>query len=431
MTTQSTEGSDIASDASVATFPDSGLLRMVRCRDASRTDHALQARACLGKCGDQNPTAIIPGTDERHPGLCFGRHRGSGGNRARGWRFLLCRRILQQHAQRTAQPVVCRGRFAQREPVRNQRIQLHSPRSHQVQHRFKIALLGPAHQAERIVMPGNLVAAVIPPRSVGARHLEGQFLLVEIRPAQFQTGYPDKHDPAALARHLRCLDHRFVRGGGRCYQDRVHSPSARKRECSRKHLGPVRRLNRFGAELASQFQTAVVQVDAQHAATLRPQHLHGQKPYQAQTDHRHGFSQRGRREPDTLKPDGPQHREGCIVIRHAIRHLGRQILSDSDHLGVVPVRDDPVTGRQSLDRVARLDHGADIAVAQRNRLIQFRANRVDRRGQTVRAHLLKRLAHLVRLLPRLVDPVRLAEFQQHPLGPDRDQAAARPDKNFA
>ena len=53
---------------------------------------------------------------------------------------------------------------------------------HHVQHRLEVALLGPAHEADGVVLALVLVGGVVAAGTVGAGHLEGELLVVESRP---------------------------------------------------------------------------------------------------------------------------------------------------------------------------------------------------------------------------------------------------------
>ena len=87
------------------------------------------------------------------------------------------------------------------------------PRGHELEHRFEVALLGPAHEAERIVVAALLVLRVVAPGAIGARHLEAQLLLVEVRTIELQAGDADQDDAAAPAAHAGRLRHRLVARG--------------------------------------------------------------------------------------------------------------------------------------------------------------------------------------------------------------------------
>ena len=75
---------------------------------------------------------------------------------------------------------VCLTRPLQREAVRDERCSLQPAVGEQVQHGLEVALLGPAHEAERIVVSGFLVLRIVAAGPVRARNLEGELLLVEV-----------------------------------------------------------------------------------------------------------------------------------------------------------------------------------------------------------------------------------------------------------
>ena len=66
-----------------------------------------------------------------------------------------------------------------------------------------------------------------------------------------------------------------------------------------------------------------------------------------------------------------------------------------------------------------------------HRFIELGPHRIQRGHQPVGADLRDHLALLVRLLARLVDKARLAEFDQHALGARRHQARVRADQQLA
>jgi len=74
---------------------------------------------------------------------------------------------------------------------------------------------------------------------------------------------------------------------------------------------------------------------------------------------------------------------------------------------------------------------ANIAIPQRQRLLQLAAHRLHRRHQTIGPHLLSHLLDLVRLLAGLLERIGLAKVHQHALGPGRDQRACSADQQRA
>lgn len=98
-----------------------------------------------------------------------------------------------------------------------------------------------------------------------------------------------------------------------------------------------------------------------------------------------------------------------------------QILRHAHHLGVLAVANQAVADRKASDAAADLGQHADVAVTQRQRLIQLALHRLQCAGQAIGAHLVQHQAHLVRLLARLIQPVGVAELDQHAFGACRDQ----------
>ena len=129
-----------------------------------------------------------------------------------------------------------------------------------------------------------------------------------------------------------------------------------------------------------------------------------------------------------MQADGAQHCEGGMVVRHSVGNAGAQVLRHAHHLGVLAVRYDAVADRESLHPGAKPRHHSHVAIAQGQRLVELALHRLQRGGQAVGAHLLQHHAHLVRLLACLVQPVGLAELDQHAFGAYRHQRPAGSDK---
>ena len=92
--------------------------------------------------------------------------------------------IPSEDSRPIGQQIVGRRGRAKCKPMADQRPHVEPRRFHQLQYRLEVSLFGPAHQTEGIVDTAVLVHLVIASGSVGTRHLEGNFLLVEIRAIQ-------------------------------------------------------------------------------------------------------------------------------------------------------------------------------------------------------------------------------------------------------
>jgi hypothetical protein len=315
--------------------------------------------------------------------------------------------------------------------MRDQRLHVERARSHQVEHGLEVALLGPAHVTHRVVLALVLVERVVAPRPVRAGDLEAQLLLVEIGPRQLEAGDAHQHDTAALAAHVRGLGDRLARGGGGGEQHGVHAAAAGELPRRRDRVLAAREVHAVGAEAARQREPVRVHVHAEHAAAVGAQDLHGDEADEAEARDHHRLAERRLREADALQRDRAEHREGRARVVHAVRDAGAEVLRHRHGLGVLAVRDHALAHREPVDAGAHLEHPPDVAVAERQRLVELALHGLERGGHAVRAHLLEHLAHLVRLLAHLVEQRTTAEVDQHPLGARRDQRKAGADQQGA
>ena len=235
----------------------------------------------------------------------------------------------------------------------------------------------------------------------------------------------------ALAAHLRRLPDRLVAVGRGGDEDGVDPSAARDRDCLRYRVGAIGELDRLGAEGAGKREPAFIEIDADHAAALCPEQLHGDQADQAQAGDGDGFTERRRREPDPLQCDRADHGERSCIIAHRIRQLCAEVCRHRNHLGMLSVRDDAIADLETADATADSDDPTDVRITERQRLVELRAHPLDRRFQPVGTHLVQHVADLVRLLARLVDPVRPPEVHGHALGAGRHQRAPGLDQQMA
>ena len=370
--------------------------------DAAARRHRLQP--CTGRLErrDQYCRGIVAGADEAHRRRASSSHArprapSPGIIRIRpiarrtklhaalqhfGIRFFIRRRVLQQYAQRRSRSAYERIgllRVTDGEAMRDQRPHVQPPVGHHVEHRLEVALLGPAHEAHRIVETLFLVVRVVAPRPIGAGHLKREFLLVEVRPRQLKTGYTHQHDAPALAAHQRRLVHRLAALGRGRDQHRIYAAAARKRIRRSHRIFARGKVHHLGAELPCQRQLIRVVIDAQHAAAVCAQKLHRQQPDQSQSRDHHGLAQRRLRQAYPLQRNRAEHRKGCLLVRHAIRHAGAQIRWHANHFGVLAVGGHAVANGEPWRTGFHLHRHADIAIAQRQRLVELVAHRLNSR----------------------------------------------------
>ncbi len=133
---------------------------------------------------------------------------------------------------------------------------------------------------------------------------------------------------------------------------------------------------------------------------------------------------------EALQRDGRERREGRVFVGDAFRDTGGERRIGRDDLGVRGVGDDAVAGGEA-GHLARIQHLADVAVAERDRLGELAADGGDGGEQAFGAHLRERRAEFLRLLARLAQPAAAAELDQHPLRAERDQRTRRPHEQAA
>src|SRR5262245_52544482 len=161
--------------------------------------------------------------------------------------------------------------------VGNERRDMQLTVGYQLEHSFKITLLGPAHEAKRIVMPLRLVGWIIAAGTIGAGDLESQLFLIEVGALQVETHDADEHDASPLATHPGCLVHQlitFCRGGN---QHTIDAEPVRKSQSSGDRVLAGTQVYHLRAKLARQGHPLLVEVYAQNLTAIGHQHLHSQQ----------------------------------------------------------------------------------------------------------------------------------------------------------
>ena len=119
---------------------------------------------------------------------------------------------------------------------------------------------------------------------------------------------------------------------------------------------------------------------------------------------------------DALQRDGAEHGEGGRLVVHAVGDAARRGCCGTHTISAcLPLETTRSPTAKPSTPAPDLEHDADVAVAQRQRLVELAAHRLERGHQAVGAHLVEHLPDLVGLLARLVEQVGLAEVDQHAL----------------
>jgi len=257
-------------------------------------------------------------------------------------------------------------------------------------------------------VPALLVALVVAPRPVGAGHLEGELLLVEVAPAQAQPHHSHQHDPAPLAARGGGLVDDGIGLGRGGDEDAVHAATAAPLEGG--GHGVVTGAHGVGPEAAGQLPPAGHRIHPQHPAAVGPQELDGELAQEPQAHDQEPLAQGGRGQADALEGDGAQHGEAGLGVGDFVGDAGAEVRGHADELGVGTVGGHPVAGPQAGHPGPDLHDDAGVAVAQGERLVQLAEHRLQRGGDAVGAHLVQHLPHLLGLAPRLADPPRLSKL---------------------
>ena len=114
-----------------------------------------------------------------------------------------------------------------------------------------------------------------------------------------------------------------------------------------------------GAELLGERGARGVGVEADHAAAVGLEDLHGQQADQAEAHHDDGLAERRRRLPHALQRDGAERDEARVLVVDAGGHAHAEVLRHGVDLGVIG---EPGAG--AGDAVAEREAG-DVAARRR------------------------------------------------------------------
>ena len=176
-------------------------------------------------------------------------------------------------------------------------------RRQQLQERFHVALLRPAHVADGIIQPLFLVKRIVAARPATAGESEIEFLAIKQIARHFHARHADHDDAPAVAANFCSQHDRFVRFRGSRDDDRVHAETVRQPRRDSLHLIARDNGDFVAAATLGQFARRLTHVDAEHAAARRFRNLHRQLPDQSQTDDRDSFAEARFRLTDALHGD--------------------------------------------------------------------------------------------------------------------------------
>ena len=207
----------------------------------------------------------------------------------------------------------------------DQGFQIQAPIRHQLEHGFKVSLLGPPHISQRIILPLLLILRVVAPGPVGAGHLKTQLFLVKICAGQLKPCNAHQNDPAAFAAHMGRLSNRIIALGRRGDNHGINPAASGPLLSGRYGIHTRRQIHCLSAELARHGKPAPIKVQAQHSTTLRLQQLDSQQANQAQPTNNHGLADCRLRKTDPLQADSRNDSKGCLLVGHLLWNPSTQI----------------------------------------------------------------------------------------------------------
>ena len=310
--------------------------------------------------------------------------------------------------------------------MRDQPRRLHGARRDQVEERFHVALLGPAHVADGVIDAVFFVRPVVAAGPVRARqpHLQ-LFLVVGVaRHVHADHAHGDHHG-AIAGQAWRELDRiaRARRGGD---QNGIGAAP----EAEGAHLvdevrvgSQTRAVSALGAR---ELDLVGGHVDAEDPAAGRLEQLHRQLADQAEADHDARLAQPHVGDAHALQRNRADRDERGVVQADRVWHAHRQVSGHRDNLGVVRLASagagDPIAARKRVLRgLTNLQDGARAAIAEGYGHVEPTADGLDGRGNPVASQLVGHLLDQLGSLAGGVEQVRAAGFDEHALGARADQ----------
>ena len=300
---------------------------------------------------------------------------------------------------------------------------------------MKIALLGPANVANRIIIAGPFVTRVVASRTVGAGIPHLQFLFVKGLPGKVRARVAHDHEPAPVAHHLRRLLHRRVALRRGANQGGIH-PEAFRPDA------------RFVRQILFPQDHSFVRAHrlAQRTARRHQVHRHHpracglQKTRHEQTDeslphHQHAVSHSGFALSNGVERDCAQGRVGRLPVLNPVGHRRHQQIGQSQILRVkralcARARDAVAQPKSAVCRID-LRHDTRGAVAQWGRRFKPVAHLLERGAPAQIAGGIQNSSHLVGTRPDFLQQVHFGLLDLHFLGADADDRVGRAHQDTA
>ena len=276
-----------------------------------------------------------------------------------------------------AQPVVDVRGLLDRVDAGDQRGDVDRTVGEQVQEAGQVAALGPANVAGRVVDALELVAVVVPARTVGPGEADVQFLVVVGVPRQVESGLADVHHPGPVPREPCGHLDRPVRVTAGGQQDVVRTQPSGPVEQHLLDLAQARLVGCGAAQRAGLLRGPAAGLDHVQAHDLDAggdQEPDDELTDQPEPDHTGGLAERDLGAPDALHRDRPDRGERGVLGGNTVRHRDAQVRRYPVDLRVqgelVARGGDHLADRELLRAGTDLDHDAAQRVAERGVAVQ-------------------------------------------------------------
>ena len=317
---------------------------------------------------------------------------------------------------------VCFFGLANGEAMGHEFLRRHAAFGDETEKGLHVALLGPAHVGQRIILSGLLVIGIATSGSVGHGQFQFQFALVERLSINRHADEAHDDDAPFHAADFRGRVDGLARFGGCRHDHRVGAITAGE---ARDHLRQRLGHGHVGAEIARERDALAVGVKADDLASVGLQNLNCQQANQAKSHHNDAFAERGRRQSHALQRDGAQRDEARVLVVDFARDRNGEVARHGVEFRVV--RDagagagDAVADGQSHGVPTHGEHVADEAITKRDRRIELGENLLQRRLQPVALNIRDHPAHEVGPRHGLADQRGLRQLHQLALRARADQ----------
>ena len=301
-------------------------------------------------------------------------------------------------------------RILQSKNMRDQWLQIEFILREKLQKSSHVALLCPAHVADRIVTPFFFIFRIVAPRAIRARKAQLDLFFVKRRTRDFYRHRPHDDDRAPVADDLTGEQQRAAVFGAGGYDDAVRANSLSECLNMRRHIVLQRVQSQingtvlpFSRPARGQIENKISDIDSDHMTSGSLENLRGQLPQQAQPDHRDTLAQGDIRLAHPLHGDGTKGGKRSVLKRHRRWNFCSQIQRDVIHLRMRGIAaagtGNAIPWLEGAYIFANLHNRTSAGIPQLQRRIEPVLNQLVGFPKSLSLHLADNLTHEIR--PRL------------------------------